>query len=418
MFTILTIIMSFIIALGCIEIVARLFFLPHDIQSKSNIFYEKHKQIGSVHIPNKTGTSYGWHPRKDIRKPKGVRVQINSLGLNDKEYTYNKPTNTFRILLLGDSMLEAIQVKQKNSFQALLEGMLNGDRDYLWGKEVINAGCAGYGTDNELLFFQNEGYKYNPDITILCIFPWNDIRNNSNALEQFFFERSKFPHFEIGQNGELVLKKENFSNEYEPVINTHTKLKSKSVYNFKQFIRNYLESYHLLRDIIKYRLPFLADFMISMGVLSSSTGKKLNGYPAYEAIYAKKWCDKYMEAWQITKAIIIRLKKMVENKGSKFMVVIIPDNLQVHQKWWSDYLSTLKFSDLNFDLLKPNKVLVDFFENNKIKYLDLHPYLIESFKKSRKILYYRVDSHFNTNGHKAVSIIIYDWLISLDLIPK
>ncbi len=124
--------------------------------------------------------------------------------------------------------------------------------NYLWEKEVINAGCAGYGTDNELLFFQNEGYKYNPDITILCIFPWNDIRNNSNALEQIFFERSKFPHFEIGQNGELVLKKENFSNEYEPVINTHTKLKSKSVYNFKQFIRNNLESYHLLRDIIKY----------------------------------------------------------------------------------------------------------------------------------------------------------------------
>ncbi len=89
--------------------------------------------------------------------------------------------------------------------------------NYLWEKEVINAGCAGYGTDNELLFFQNEGYKYNPDITILCIFPWNDIRNNSNALEEIFFERSKFPHFEIGQNGELVLKKENFSNEYEPL---------------------------------------------------------------------------------------------------------------------------------------------------------------------------------------------------------
>lgn len=419
LFTILTIFLNFLIFSCCVEIIARVFFLPHNIQEISDRFYQKDDNTGWVHIAGKIGISYGLHPRKDIREPKGVNIKINSLGLNDQEYTYTKPPNTIRILLLGDSMTEAIQVREKDSFQSLVEEKLNRDRDSFYNYEVINTGCGNYGTDNELLFFQNEGYKYNPDITILCIFPWNDIRNNSFELDKYYYgkRRGKYPHFSIGQNGKLILIKKDRSQSNEP-YSIGGDSESGLIADIKVFIRKYLESYYLLSDIFRYRMPSVGKYLISLGIMSSPKEKLSEGYPKGNAVFAKDWSSEYEEAWKVTKLLILRTKKVVEKNGSKFMAIMIPNGLQVHENWWSEYLRYSKFKDLEFDLLKPNKALSEFFIHNKIVYLDLLPHLIQYSNKSKDPLYFRVDGHFNANGHKAVSGAIYDWLDSSGAIDK
>lgn len=52
-------------------------------------------------------------------------VHTNRLGLVDDETPYEKPPGVYRILLLGDSYTEALQVPQAETFQALLEEALN-----------------------------------------------------------------------------------------------------------------------------------------------------------------------------------------------------------------------------------------------------------------------------------------------------
>ncbi|MBA3965437.1 MAG: hypothetical protein H0X47_06640 [Nitrospirales bacterium] len=51
---------------------------------------------------------------------------FNSHGFRDYERTYEKPKDTFRILIFGDSYVEALQVPLEESFPALLEQKLNG----------------------------------------------------------------------------------------------------------------------------------------------------------------------------------------------------------------------------------------------------------------------------------------------------
>src|SRR5438128_1157587 len=50
---------------------------------------------------------------------------FNSHGFRDYERTYERAANTFRILVFGDSYVEALQVALSDAFPALLEKRLN-----------------------------------------------------------------------------------------------------------------------------------------------------------------------------------------------------------------------------------------------------------------------------------------------------
>jgi hypothetical protein len=74
---------------------------------------------------------------------------INKQGLRDYEYPYQKAKNVYRILVIGDSFIKALQVDLNKSFCKLLERNLNlcTSRHY----EVINGGRSGMGTAEEFL---------------------------------------------------------------------------------------------------------------------------------------------------------------------------------------------------------------------------------------------------------------------------
>jgi lysophospholipase L1-like esterase len=103
---------------------------------------------------------------------------INSKGLRDRDYTYAKPEDTYRILCLGDSFTCGYGVQAEETFAKVLERLLNADADRTRNWEVLNCGIGSTGTAHQLAYFKTEGHKYNPDLALLCFCWANDFWDN------------------------------------------------------------------------------------------------------------------------------------------------------------------------------------------------------------------------------------------------
>jgi hypothetical protein len=106
----------------------------------------------------------------------GVPVHINSLELRDsREYDLAKKANTFRILVLGDSV--TFGHGSVHAYPELLETRLKAWRpDVDW--QVWNAAVPGYNTSQELAHLLEVGPVFQPDLVIVGFFE-NDLTDNS-----------------------------------------------------------------------------------------------------------------------------------------------------------------------------------------------------------------------------------------------
>ncbi len=118
----------------------------------------------------------------------GKLLTINSKGLRDREYEWEKPSGTKRILVLGDSFAWGYGVADSEIFTEVLERELAGGEPS-W--QVLNSGVSGWGTDQEYLFLNSEGFRYSPDIVILAFFCVNDPKNNGHS-EQYGLRKPVF----------------------------------------------------------------------------------------------------------------------------------------------------------------------------------------------------------------------------------
>lgn len=122
-----------------------------------------------VHVPGLRAT----YVRPEYR----TRVEINSDGLRDREYPPGKPPGAYRILVLGDSYAEGLQVSVEQTFPKRIEALLAEARPEM-RIEVVNAGIAGYGTADELRYLEAYGGRWRPDLVLLAFYSGNDVRNN------------------------------------------------------------------------------------------------------------------------------------------------------------------------------------------------------------------------------------------------
>jgi len=140
----------------------------------------------------------------------GKPLSINSKGLRDREYSYQKPDGTRRLLVLGDSMTWGLGVGDDEIFTEVLEEKLKRETP-AW--EVINAGVSGWGTDQEYLFLKDEGFRYEPDIVMVVYYLVNDREDNVSTIRYGLgkpcfvtgsLERLVAPRFNPGQRHQLV----------------------------------------------------------------------------------------------------------------------------------------------------------------------------------------------------------------------
>ena len=131
-----------------------------------------------------------------------VTQPANTLGFLDREPPGPKAPATFRVLVLGDSFVEARQVPIAKKMHVLLEGMLARrfpDRRF----ETMALGYSGAGTATELAYYETFGRAFQPDLVVL-VFVHNDFFDDSpllGALAGWHPDHPPWPLFDVDADG-------------------------------------------------------------------------------------------------------------------------------------------------------------------------------------------------------------------------
>ena len=341
--------------------------------------YRLSEVVGVEHLP---GTN-GWN-----RKEGEQYIKINRDGMRGPVFAKTKPPNTLRIAVLGDSMTEGSQVAVKNVFSSILENDLN--KCNLFGEkkvEVINFGVSDYGTAQELIVLREKVWLYDPDFVLLAIFTQNDISNNSAALE-----KQKMRPFFTYQGDELLL-----DNSFRYL--KEFKIKTSWAWRGLLFISQYSRTIQLLNKT-RHRLMENEKRFIRLNVQMDQLGISVYFNPKN-----KEW----NEAWKITESLIIKMRDETKQRGAKFMIATLSNDIQAHPdlQVQQDFI---KENGLN-DLFYPESRIEEFATKNKISNVILAPKLAEHAQRNGVFLhgfenYGMGFGHWNENGHRLAGHLI------------
>ena len=339
-----------------------------------------------------------------------TEVKINTHGLLDREIDYQKPENTYRVLLLGDSFTAAVHVPLGRTAAKVLEDRLNSSTGRPQAFEVINGGVGAYGTDQELLFYQYEGHKYQPDLVLLMFYVGNDVRNNSHVLEVRYRAGAVYKPFFTLEDGEVILWRQPINAVY-------------GAPRFSSPILQWLQVKSLLFRWTSPTLKQIGNWFAALGSspISQASPAQQSSVPRSLAldhyVFSNHYTWEWNEAWEITEALILKLRDEVESQGSRFGVVIVNSYLQVDETIWQEILSlTPETNALDWDVTRPDRKLIRFLEDYDIEYL----WMLPRFKWTEQtgvFPYYPNDHHWTVKGHRLAADLMFDWLSTSDLTP-
>jgi lysophospholipase L1-like esterase len=114
------------------------------------------KEIGFKHVPNKR---IFWK-----QEGPGVYSYFDADGMREPNLTIAKPVGTYRVAVLGDSLVEGLQSEIEKTFGYRMGKELSKELHH--PVEVLNFGNSGYSTAQEYLQLKKV-WKYSPDLVLL-----------------------------------------------------------------------------------------------------------------------------------------------------------------------------------------------------------------------------------------------------------
>ena len=235
-----------------------------------------------------------------------VIYKINSKGLRDKDYYYNR-TGKIRLLAFGDSFTFGEGVNYGDRFTDVPEGKLS-------NIEIINFGIPGYGLDQVLLYFVSEGIKYNPDYVIIFInnvqiarHSTEIVKNDSLKIRELVYNQEHAPptyyierndtFFNYSDN--FILKNSYFISYLNYQINllklkTHLREYDRKLWkNIREINKQKYSSFNISETEIKTKLIMkeflklskLYNFSVVMIKIDPHEGMDLSGWLEPEVLY-------------------------------------------------------------------------------------------------------------------------------------
>jgi len=328
------------------------------------LFCEHDPVLGWRKKPNFEGTH--------ITSEYEVFEKMNSEGIRGPEYKVEKDSGEYRILILGDSFAEGYTVEFEELFSEIMKAQLNENCEEKY--EVINGGTGGWSTDQEILFFENIGRKYNPDYTVL-LFCENDPWYNAQKT----YWRGGKPQF-ISSGDSLKLINVPVPTPAEKSVFQKIKLWSMENIQLVKYAKR-------VKDNLKY-----------------SGGKSV---PVEWEIYRKKEIPEMTQAWEMTEKLLARLSQKTSEAGSELLVFYINEKVEIYDREWQRLLETYSITDEDFSPEIPRKKIAEICGQQNVPFFDPTVSFMSAAKAdTSRSLYFDLDWHWNKYGHALVGELL------------
>lgn len=347
-------------------------------------FLQCDRRLGWRGIPN---------DRFDLKFPDGdVRIVRNSRGMHDREHATELAAGTFRVLYLGDSYVESLQVPESLSHHQLVEDAFAGRLD------VVNAGIGGWSLGQELLYFEDEGAAYRPGLVVLFWYVGNDLWDVQPAgrYQTCRGENCYSPYFVL-RNGSL----EPWSAALGAPVGRP------DLYRPGRRIAARILAGVETRSVLARRLAALLPVAGTSPLFASDAPWRPERQAPVEY------------AWRITEALLERLKGDVAATGGKLAIVVVPFNRAVEgdlaQAEWnqSNGGPSLQPSDAR----RPNERMQALATRLGLPVMDLHAAFLANLARDGPQAFWP-DSHWTRAGNRIAATAIESWLRSSELVPR
>ena len=276
-------------------------FLPEDMGTTWDLRVP-HPEFGWSLQPD---ASYHYRMAADM-----VHVQHNSKGFHDGEHSYENPAGKARIVVLGDSFMEAFSVDSNETFYSQLASRL---QEAGRPVEVINLGVGGYGTLQEYLVYMEEGRRYRPDAVVLGFYFGNDLRNNNLELEQVVtggtMKALSRPYLDDSRIDEFAITAVDYAGAMQ---------------RYNEALQ---EKDTLLHRLARHLAMFRAVEMVQARLFpdveqTSAAGQQQQDFVALGMHFCKEPAP-FTRAWQNTRRILEQLNGAVQAAGAELVIFTV-----------------------------------------------------------------------------------------------
>lgn len=361
------------------------------------IWYQNDPERGYSLIPNVEG--WFWVENTNY-------VKINDQGFRDRSHQKEKPANTYRVAIIGDSFAEARQVALQDAFCSVTERELQAKAPPGRTIEVLNFGVGGYGTAAELLTLRQRVWDYSPDAVVLAFTTYNDVRDNYRP----FKNADELVYFQL-ENGGLVLDdsfrsskkyKQHDSAWFKAWVLVHNSSRLVQLLHHAQFaLRTRISDWKERRRLAEVQEKARSnDGGTDAAPQNSISLTDLVGLD--NMIYREPEDEDWRKAWDLSEALITQVRDESVIHGAQFMMVVVTTDIQVYpdaavRKGLMERVGVT-------DLFHPNRRLRSFAEREGIAFVDLAEPMQEAADRD-KVFFHGFGNeigsgHWNEAGHK------------------
>ena len=340
---------------------------------------------------NQADATLGWLPKPGNYRYRATEYDttstINSLNMNDHEWTVEDQKSPVRILAVGNSHTFAIGVSTNQTWPKRVEAALfSSPRQGV----VMNAGVIGYNVGQYLLRYRLLREKIKPTVLLVGFSLATDVYNLIPP------ERGGFIYgydadrvfFDIDSNGKLierVYRKSATAGSQKVVFNKAS----------TNTIVNYLGQFALYRRLKRSSLAMTVATYFHPGGNSF--------WPGMDTVLKKDLNAEDRYRWRLVELIIAKMATEAKANNTKIALVNIPYIAQVYDEVWA---SSFGRRPNIYDRHIPSSRLKAICDRYGVTFIDTTDAFVKAARERKHWLHWRIDGHPTPEGQQVIADVV------------